>query len=58
MESTRSGPLVIIRCICQYSRPGLGIAIATTTTMLAMAGMIVALGRCGTVTDQAGGMPK
>src|SRR5450759_1510636 len=56
MESTAGPALVIIAGILvTYSLAGLfGIAIATTT-MLALAGMIVALDAFGPVTDNAGG---
>src|SRR5260370_597721 len=57
MESTAGPALVIIAGILvTYNLAGLfGIAIATTT-MLALAGMIVALDAFGPVTDNAGGI--
>ncbi|MGA2941656.1 MAG: sodium-translocating pyrophosphatase [Xanthobacteraceae bacterium] len=59
MESTAAPALVIIAGILvTYSFAGLfGIAIAVTT-MLALAGMIVALDAFGPVTDNAGGIAE
>src|SRR5207247_7235115 len=59
MEATAAPALVIIAGILvTYSLAGLfGIAIATTT-MLALAGMIVALDAFGPVTDNAGGIAE
>jgi K(+)-stimulated pyrophosphate-energized sodium pump len=59
MEATAGPALVIIAGILvTYSLAGLfGIAIATTT-MLALAGMIVALDAFGPVTDNAGGIAE
>ena len=59
MEATACPALVIIAGILvTYSLAGLfGIAIATTT-MLALAGMIVALDAFGPVTDNAGGIAE
>jgi K(+)-stimulated pyrophosphate-energized sodium pump len=59
MEATAGPAMVIIAGILvTYSLAGLfGIAIATTT-MLALAGMIVALDAFGPVTDNAGGIAE
>jgi len=59
MESTALPALVILRRYCRdLSARGLfGIAIAVTT-MLALAGMIVALDAFGPVTDNAGGIAE
>jgi K(+)-stimulated pyrophosphate-energized sodium pump len=59
MEATAIPALIIIAgVLCSYGLAGLyGVAIATTT-MLALAGMIVALDAFGPVTDNAGGIAE